>query len=136
MMPCQGCTCAALLHTTTAVDSTLADACASPLPLAMCWQSWTHTVIFSVYESKVEQQQVDELARRDAAEPGSVTRTDWVPRLVACARRLPPLFVRYSPRPDVLPDDPVRGGHFRLYLRGVHGQDVVRWARALACVGF
>ena len=36
-------------------------------------------------------------------------------------------------RPQRLAGRPVRGGHFRLYLHGVHGRDVVRWARACAC---
>ena len=58
----------------------------------MCWQVGHSTVIFPVNEAKVEQQLVDELALPDAAEPGSVTRTNSVPRLAARARRSHPPF--------------------------------------------
>ena len=92
MMPCPGCTCAALLHTTMAVYCTLTDTCASPHPLAMCWQVWLSTLNFSVYESRLEEWQGVELALLDATEPGSVSGTDSLPRLAARACRLPPLF--------------------------------------------
>ena len=92
MMPCQGCTCAALLHTTVAVYCTLTDTCTSPHPLAMCWQVWLSTLNFSVYESRLVEWQVVELALPDAAEPGSVSGTDSLPRLAARACRLLPLF--------------------------------------------
>ena len=92
MMPCQGCTCAALLHTTMAVHCTLTDTCASPHPLAMCWQVWLSTLNFSVYESWLEEWQGVELALPDATEPGSVSGTDSLLRLAARACRLLPLF--------------------------------------------
>ena len=94
-MDCQGCACAAMLHTIPAVDCTLADTCASPRMLATCLQDGLSAVIFPVYEQQLEQQQVVELALRDAAEPGSVTRTERVPRLVACARRARPPFASH-----------------------------------------
>ena len=92
MMPCQGCTCAALLHTTMSVCCTLTDTCATPYPFAMCWQVWLFTLNLSVYESRLEEWQVVELALPDAAEPGSVSGTDSLPRLAARACRLLPLF--------------------------------------------
>ena len=97
MMPCQGCTCAVLLHTTMAVHCTLTDTCASPLPLDMCWKVWPSTLILSVYESRLVEWQVVELAPPDAAEPGSVSGTDSLPRLAARACRLLPLHVFASP---------------------------------------
>ena len=92
MMPCQCCTCAALLHTTMAVYCTLTDTCTSPHPLAMCWQVWLSTLNFSVYESRLEEWQGVELALPDATEPGSVSGTDGLPRLAARECRLPTLF--------------------------------------------
>ena len=91
-MPCQGCTCAALLHTTMAVYYTLTDTCTSPHPLAMCWQVWLSTLNFSVYESRLEEWQGVELALLDATEPGSVSGTDSLPRLAARGCRLAPRF--------------------------------------------
>ena len=48
--------------------------------------------ILCVDEHRLEQQQVVELVLRDAAEPGSVTRTDSVLRLAARACRARPPF--------------------------------------------
>ena len=91
-MPCQGCTCAALLHTTMAVYCTLTDTCASPHPLAMCWQVWLSALNSNVSCQRLEEWQVVELALLDATEPGSVGGTDSLLRLAARACRLPPLF--------------------------------------------
>ena len=77
MMPCQGCTCAALLHTTMAVYCTLTDTCASPLPLAMCWQVWLSVLNSSVYESRLEEWQGGELFAPDLIGCGDGDR--WEP---------------------------------------------------------
>ena len=95
MMPCHACKCAALLHTMPAVDSTLTDARTSPRALSTFWQVGLSAVIFPVNEAKVEEWQVDELALPDAADLGSVTRTDKLLRLVARAHRLPPPFASH-----------------------------------------
>ena len=49
----------------------------------------------------------------------------WWLALAACDHLLP--------RTDALAGRLLRGGHFRPHMRGVHGRDVVRWARACAC---
>ena len=87
LLPCHCCARAATLHTIPAVECTLADTCASPRMLATCCLCWQSTVIFPVNEPRLEHQQVVELSLREAAEPGSVTRTERVPCLAACACR-------------------------------------------------
>ena len=92
MMPCQGCTCAAVLRTIRTVERTLADTCASPRMLSTCWQGEHSTVNFTVNEQRLEGWQVVELALPDAAELGSVGWTESMPRLAARAcRARPPL---------------------------------------------
>ena len=95
MLPCQGCTCAATLHTIPTVDCMLADTCASPRMLAPCLQGGHSSLNYSVYEQRLEEWQVVELALPDATELGSVRWTDGLPRLAARACRARPPFASH-----------------------------------------